>query len=60
MIYEYGEPRLKYIIREKPKNSKILFIATLCTTNPTWSDLGANPGLRGSRPETKRLSYGTA
>jgi hypothetical protein len=33
---------------------------TLFTTNPTWSDLGSNPGCRGGKPETNRLSYGTA
>jgi hypothetical protein len=30
--------------------------ATLSTTNPTWPD----PGRRGGRPATNRLSYGTA
>jgi hypothetical protein len=30
--------------------------ATLSTTNPTWTD----PGLRGERPATNRLSHGTA
>jgi hypothetical protein len=34
--------------------------ATLCATNPTWTDPGANPGLRGERSATKRLSHGTA
>jgi hypothetical protein len=34
--------------------------ATLSTTNPTWIDLGTNPGLRGERPATNRLSHGTA
>jgi hypothetical protein len=34
--------------------------ATFSTTNPTWIDPGANPGLRGERPATNRLSYGTA
>jgi hypothetical protein len=29
---------------------------TLSTTNPTWIDLGANPGLRGEKPATNRLS----
>jgi hypothetical protein len=28
--------------------------------NPTWTDLGSNPGLRGERPSTNRLSHGTA
>jgi hypothetical protein len=34
--------------------------ATLSTTNPTWIDPGANPGLRGERPATNRLSHVTA
>jgi hypothetical protein len=34
--------------------------ATLSTTNPIWIDPGANPGLRGERPATNRLSHGTA
>jgi hypothetical protein len=34
--------------------------ATLSTTNHTWSEPGANPDLRGKRPVTNRLSYGTA
>jgi hypothetical protein len=33
--------------------------ATLSTTNPTWPDLGSNPGRRGGKPATNRLSYGT-
>jgi hypothetical protein len=34
--------------------------ATLSTTNPAWTDLGSNPGLRGGRPAANRLSHGTA
>jgi hypothetical protein len=34
--------------------------ATLSTTNPTWPDLGWNPGRRVGKPATDRLSYGTA
>jgi hypothetical protein len=34
--------------------------ATLSTTNPTWTDPGSKPGLRGERPATSRLSHGTA
>jgi hypothetical protein len=30
--------------------------ATLSITSPTWTDLGANPGLRGEKPATNRLS----
>jgi hypothetical protein len=34
--------------------------ATLPTTNPTWTDPGANPGLHGERPVTNDLSHGMA
>jgi hypothetical protein len=34
--------------------------ATLSTTNPTFIEPGANPGLRGERPATNDLSHGTA
>jgi hypothetical protein len=34
--------------------------ATLSTTNPTWPDPGLNPGRRGGKPATNRLSCGTA
>jgi hypothetical protein len=34
--------------------------ATLSTKNTTWIDPGANPGLRGERPATNRLSHGMA
>jgi hypothetical protein len=34
--------------------------ATLSSTNPTWPDLATNPGRRGGKPATNRLSYGTA
>jgi hypothetical protein len=34
--------------------------ATLSTTNPTWIEPGANPGLRVERPATNDLSHGTA
>jgi hypothetical protein len=33
--------------------------ATLSTTNPTWTDPGSNPGLRGGKSVTNRLSHGT-
>jgi hypothetical protein len=32
--------------------------ATLSTTNPTSPDSGLNPGRRGGKPATNRLSYG--
>ena len=34
-------------------------IATLSTTNYTWTDPESKPGLRGERPATNRLSHGT-
>jgi hypothetical protein len=34
--------------------------ATLSTANPTWLDLGLNPGRRSGKPVTNRLSYGAA
>jgi hypothetical protein len=45
----------------KPKYSeKTYSSATLFTKNPTWSDLGSNPGRRGGKQVTNSLSYGTA
>jgi hypothetical protein len=45
----------------KPKHSeKTCPSATLSTTNPTWPDLGSNPGRCGGKLATNRLSYGTA
>jgi hypothetical protein len=32
----------------------------LSTTNPTWTDPGANPGLDGERTATNHFSHGTA
>jgi hypothetical protein len=34
--------------------------ATSSTTNPTSIDPGLNPGRRGGKPATNRLSYGAA
>jgi hypothetical protein len=34
--------------------------ATLSTTNSTWPDPGSNPGRRGGKPATNRLTYGAA
>jgi hypothetical protein len=45
----------------KPKHSEKTFLsATLSTTNSTWLDPGLNPGCRGVKPATNRLSYGAA
>jgi hypothetical protein len=45
----------------KPKYSeKTCPSATLSTTNPTCPDPGSNPGRRGRKQATNRLSYGAA
>jgi hypothetical protein len=45
----------------KPKYSeKTCSSASLSTTNPTWPDLGSNPGRSGGKPATNHLSYDTA
>jgi hypothetical protein len=45
----------------KPKYSeKTCPSATLPTTNPTWLDPGLNPGRRGGKPASNRLSYSAA
>jgi hypothetical protein len=46
-----GKP--KYLEKTRPS-------ATLSTTNPTWPDLGSNPGSCGGKPATNRLIYGVA
>jgi hypothetical protein len=56
------EHRWNKIDRGKPEvlRRKTFPSATLSTTNPTWTDPGLNPGLRGERSATDRLSHGTA
>jgi hypothetical protein len=34
--------------------------ATLSITNPTWTEPGSKPDLRGERPATNHLCHGTA
>jgi hypothetical protein len=50
------------ILTEKNRRTgrKTYYSAALFTTNPTWIDPGANPGLRGERSGTNDLSHGTA
>jgi hypothetical protein len=46
---------------EKQRTQKEICIsATLSSTNPTWTDLGVNPGLNGEKLLTNHLSYGMA
>jgi hypothetical protein len=59
--YDDGEFGGMKTVQGKPKYSeKTCPSATLSTTNPTWSDPGLNPGRRGGKPATNRLSYGAA
>jgi hypothetical protein len=45
----------------KPKYSEKTYPgATLSTTNPTWPDLGLNPGRRDGKPATNCFSCGAA
>jgi hypothetical protein len=60
-VFQVMEHRWNEIDRGKPTTrKKTCPSATLSTTNPTWTDPGSNPGLRSERPETNRLSHGTA
>jgi hypothetical protein len=57
MIYQYGQPQWNDIDSENKKTPINTYqIATLSTTNSTWTYLG----LRGERSETNPLSHGTA
>jgi hypothetical protein len=47
--YEDWQGKLKYSVKTCPS-------ATLSITNPTWPDPGSNPGLRGGKPATNRLT----
>jgi hypothetical protein len=59
--YEFGERWRNDMTGENRRTRRNTCpSATLSTTNPTWIDLGTNPGLRGERPATNDLSHGTA
>jgi hypothetical protein len=60
--YEFGERRWSDILTGENRRirRKTWPSSTSSTTNPTWIDQGANPGLRGERPATNNLSHGTA
>jgi hypothetical protein len=51
---------MKFIGENRNSRGKTCPSATLSITNPTWIDTGSNPGLRGEKPATNRLSHGTA
>jgi hypothetical protein len=50
---ENWQGKLKYSEKTCPS-------ATLSTTNSAWPDVDSNPGRRGGKPATNRLSYSTA
>jgi hypothetical protein len=60
--YDFGEWRWNDILTVENRRTrrKTCPSATLSTTNPTWIDRGANPGLRGETLATNYLSHGTA
>jgi hypothetical protein len=58
--YDDGEFGGMKVGRNPKYSEKTYHSATLSTTNPTWPDPGSNPGRRGGKPATNRLSYGVA
>jgi hypothetical protein len=60
-MVSHGEPWWDDTDRGKPENSRRTCPSTtLNTTNPTWTEPGANPVLRGRRPATRLPSHGAA
>ena len=55
-----AQVELNWQEKTKVPGEKTCPSTTLSTTNPTWTEPGSNPGLRGGRPATNRLSHGTA
>jgi hypothetical protein len=49
---------MKMTGEHRSTRGKTCHSATLSTTIPTWTDPASNPGLRGGRPATKRMSHG--
>jgi hypothetical protein len=54
------ERSVKLLARETEVLGENLLQSHLSTTNPTWPDLGSNPGLNGGKATNDRLSYGAA
>jgi hypothetical protein len=48
------------LTEEKRKNLEETCPSATLSTNPMWTDPGANPGLRDERLVTNRLSHGMA
>jgi hypothetical protein len=51
---------MKFIGENQSTRGKNLSQCNFVHHNPTWTDRGSNPGLRGRRPTTNRLSHSTA
>jgi hypothetical protein len=58
--FEWSTGGMKLAGENRSTRGKICPSATLSTKNPTWTDPGPRPGLRGERPATNRLTHGTA
>jgi hypothetical protein len=59
--YEYGVLVEWYWGRKTEKlREKTCPTASLSNTNPTWTDKGVKPDIRGERQATNRLNHGTA
>jgi hypothetical protein len=56
--YEFGDWWWNDILTEENRRTRGKNCPS--ATNPTWIDLGVNPGLRGERLATNDLSHGTA
>jgi hypothetical protein len=57
--YDDGELGGIKIVRGNRSTRRKHAPAQLCPPQiPTWPDLGSNPGRRGGKPATNRLSYG--
>jgi hypothetical protein len=60
VIHEHGKPCRNFIDREnRITRWKTCPSATSSNTNPTWTDLGANSGLRNERSAINRIGHGT-
>jgi hypothetical protein len=51
---------MKLTVENRSTRGKTCPSSTLYTTNPTWTEPGSNPGLRGEKPANNRLGHDTA
>jgi hypothetical protein len=57
---QWSTGEMKLTGKNRSTRKKTCSSATLSITNPTWTDPGSNPALRGERTATNRVSHGTA